>query len=261
MSKGGILPYDAYNREERALCAHLFRLLHEGLDRRAGSPLGHFLAHLAGSGLAFRNGVGVLANNRLENVSIYCEAALIRDAYHHAKPETSPFMDALTLLIMQQEGITACRLYSQLPEVLSNGSKTHPKQIRQKADAEGIALSPDERRVYGAMQGMFNAKPDLVIVLECALLVCEAKHTESFDDQQLQRTWNIAEVWARLLYTDLGYSDPPAYTVFKLGAAVFEPHIHWSAIARIANETYPPQDRTRIALNAGAELLRGRGWE
>ncbi len=36
--------YDTYNREERAACAHLFRLLHEGLaDEAASSPLADML--------------------------------------------------------------------------------------------------------------------------------------------------------------------------------------------------------------------------
>ena len=84
-----------------------------------------------------------------------------------------------------------CRLYSELPEPLNDGRLTHPKQIRQKATAENIQLSENESKVYGAMQGMFNAKPDLVITIDNILLVCEAKLTESFDEGQLRRTSNM----------------------------------------------------------------------
>lgn len=248
--------YDYYNREERAICAHLFRLLHERLDDKSSSPLGKFLEKLSNRNLTFKNGNNSLTNFRFDNTAIYCEASIIRDAYQNAKPDTNPFMDSLTRLIMKQENVSDCRLYSQLPEPLNNGKQTHPKQIRQKATAESIQLSEGESKVYGAMQGMFNAKPDLVITIDNILLVCEAKHTESFDEEQLKRTWNIAEVWATLLFKDIGFTEPPTFSVFKLGGATFKPHINWSDISEIADLTYNENDRTRIAIRAGTELLK-----
>ena len=248
--------YDYYNREERAICAHLFRLLHERLDDKNASPLGQFLNKLSGQNLIFKNGNSSLTNFQFDNVALFCKASIIRDAYQNAKPDINPFMDNLTRLIMKQENILECRLFSELPEQLNNPRQTHPKQIRQKATAEGIQLSENESRVYGAMQGMFNAKPDLVITIDNILLVCEAKHTESFDEEQLKRTWNIAEVWATLLYKHIGFIDMPTYSVFKLGAATFHPHINWTDISEIANQTYNNTDRTRIAILAGTELLK-----
>lgn len=253
--------YDYYNREERAICAHLFRLLHEHLDDKKLSPLAKFLNILSGQKLTFNNGNSSLTNFRFDNIALYCEASIIRDAYQNAKPDINPFMDSLTRLIMKQENISECRLFSQLPEQLNNPTKTHPKQIRQKATAIGIQLSENESKVYGAMQGMFNAKPDLVITIDNILLVCEAKHTESFDEEQLKRTWNIAEVWATLLYKDIGFTNPPTYSVFKLGSAAFHPHINWTDISEIAKHTYSENDRTRIAIAAGTELLKRTGHE
>ncbi|MBU1667718.1 hypothetical protein KKC13_04810 [bacterium] len=253
--------YDYYNREERAICAHLFRLLHEKLDYKSESPLGHFIEVLSKSNLTFKNGNSTLTNLRFDNISIFSEASIIRDAYQNAKPDTYPFMDDLTKIIMKQEKVSDCRLYSELPKPLNNGKQTHPKQIRQKATSEGIQLNESESRVYGAMQGMFNAKPDLVITIDNILLVCEAKHTESFDKEQLKRTWNIAEVWATLLYKDIGFSEPPIYTLFKLGGATFKPDINWTSISQIADKTYNENDRTRIAIKAGAELLKRQRLE
>lgn len=253
--------YDYYNREERAICAHLFRLLHEQLDQKQASPFGQFIDKLSKSNLQFKGNETTLGNLHFDNVNIFCEASIIRDAYQNEKPNINPFMDDLTKLIMKQENVIDCRLYSQLPEPLNNSRLTHPKQIRQKATSESIQLNESESRVYGAMQGMFNAKPDLVLTIDNFLLVCEAKHTESFDEEQLKRTWNIAEVWAILLYKDIGFTEQPNYTVFKLGGASFKPHINWTDIAEIAAKTYNEKDRTRIAIKAGVELLKRQRLE
>jgi len=253
--------YDNFNREERAICAHLFRLLHERLQDNEQSPLCQFLNILSNSNLIFKNGNSALTNLAWKNVAIYCEVSIIRDAFYSKKPNVNEFMDDLTRLIMKQEGVNECCLYSVLPGSLNNIKKTHPKQIRQKALTEGVQLSADELNVYGAMQGMFNAKPDLVITIDNVMLVCEAKHTEKFDDDQLERTWNIAEVWSKLLYKELGFSEPPVYSVFKLGESTYKPHISWTDIAGIADRTYGENDRTRIAINAGVDLLKKLGLE
>jgi hypothetical protein len=257
-----MIDYDYYNREERAICAHLFRLLHEQLDQKRDSPFGQFIDMLAKSNLYFKGTEKTLENLRFDNINIFCEVSIIRDAYKNKKPNNiNSFMDDLTRLIIKQENVNDCRLYSQLPEPLNNIRLTHPKQIRQKATSIGIQLKEGESRVYGAMQGMFNAKPDLVLTVDNFLLVCEAKHTKSFDDEQLKRTWNIAEAWATILYQDLGFTEVPNYTVFKLGGGKFNPHVNWTAIAEIAEKTYNEKDRTRIAIRAGVELLKRHSLE
>jgi len=243
--------YDNYNREERAICAHLFRLLHEKLELKEKSPIGQFL-----NKLALQNHNINLTNLRYDNIGIFCEVAIIRDAFQNFKPSVNRFMDDLTKLIMQQEKIQECRLYSQLPEVLSNPKLTHPKQIREKAKSEGIQLTQNESQVFGAIQGMFNAKPDLVITIDNKLLVIEAKFTEAFDEVQLKRTENIASVWAKLLYNDFGFKVEPEFFIIKLGAMKFEPHINWTDILQIAQKTYGENDRSLIALKNGVELLK-----
>ncbi len=248
--------YDNYNREERALCVHLFRLLHEQLYNKQSSPLGQLINKLASRNLTFKNGGGNLATLHYDNIGLFCEVAIIRDAYQNTKPTINPFMDDLTRLVMKQEGVSDCRLYSQLPEVLRDPKVTHPKQIRHKASAEGVRLSEAEGKVYGALQGMFNAKPDLVITVDNKLLAFEAKFTEAFDEQQIKRTWNIAEVWTTLLYKDFGFAEQPEYTVIKLGAASSSPHINWTDILDIAKHTYVENDRTRIAITAGVDFLK-----
>lgn len=253
--------YDYYNREERAICAHLFRLLHEKLDDKLSSPLGQLINMLSKSNLKFKNGTISLTNLRFDNIAIYCEASIIRDSFQNSKPNILPFMDDLTRLIIKQEGVSDCRLYSELPEPLNNSKKTHPKQIFLKAISQGIPLNNNENKVYGAIQSMFNAKPDLVITIDNLLLVCEAKHTEKFDELQLKRTWNIAEVWASLLFKDFGFNQQPIYSVFTLGSAKYLPNISWNNIHEISEKTFKENDRTRIAIKAGLEILNRMGYD
>ena len=227
------MDYDKYNREERYICSHLFRLLHEPKDSYRG--LQTFLGRTA----------------PLTSFRIFSEVALIRDAFHARGADATPFMDGLVRLIMRQESVEECRLYSELPEHLRDRTKTHPKQIKHKA---GSQLSPKEERVYGSLQAMFNAKPDLAICLESQLLVYEAKFTLDFDLAQLPRTTNIAEVWANLLYADLGFSAIPSVDVMKLGLSKVSPDISWEYIYKITESIYPEGDRTRTALYNAARF-------
>lgn len=105
------------------------------------------------------------------------------------------------------------------------------------------------------MQGMFNAKPDLVITIDDKLLVFEAKFTEPFDEVQLKRTANITEIWSKLLFNDFGFSTQPVSFIIKLGPRKFNPNISWTEIKNIAKETYGSNDRTLISLTKGVELI------
>ncbi|MBS4028827.1 MAG: hypothetical protein KGZ58_09330 [Ignavibacteriales bacterium] len=218
--------------------------------------MGKLISKLEKLRLVFKNGSGSLENLHFENIGLFCEVSIIRDAYQNVKSNVNPFMDDLTRLIMKQEKVSDCRLYSQLDKPLNDISKTHPKQIRQKAIWENIHFSEDENKVYGAMQAMFNSKPDLVITIDNKLLSFEAKFTEPFDVEQLKRTWNITEVWATLLHKDLGFSKQPEFTVAKLGARKFNPDINWTDILDIAQQTYSINDRSLIAIKSGVELLQ-----
>jgi hypothetical protein len=251
-----ITNYDKFNREERAICSHLFRLLHENLDNKDISPFYKFIRILSEKPLQFNKGLRNIGDAKYQNIAIYNEVAIIRDYYHQNKQNVFDFMDNLSRLIMIQENISSdCRLYSQLDDILKNPRLTHPKQIRQKATEKHIELSESEKVVYGAMQGMFNAKPDLVITLDNLLLVFEAKFTEKFDNAQLGRTWKIANVWSELLFADFGFSNKPDFAVIKLGASKNDSDITWEEISKIADETYSENDRTRIVLNQGHSFL------
>ncbi len=225
--EGHMYKYDEYNREERFVCSHLFRLLHE--------PHNDYRA--------LRD---VLGQTDFKGpFKIYAEVALIRDAYFVRKPNHHDFMNRLVEIVMKQEEIQDCRLYSDLPSPLNDESRTHPKQIKQQADD---ILSPEEMKVYGAIQGMFNAKPDLTICWGEHLWVYEAKFTLDFDRSQLKRTENIANVWATLLYGDIGFQCVPKVRVLTLGFKKFSPDVSWEEIANIAANIYPKTDNTRIAL-------------
>lgn len=247
--------YDDYNREERSLCSHLFRLLHEKLaDQPQASALNRFMGLLAKKIDAIK-----LDKLRYTNIGIYTEVALIRDAYFVRKDNVDSFMNGLTKLIMAQEGVTDCRLYSELPTELCNPRLTHPKQIRQKAKERGVHLTPDENRVYGTMQAMFNAKPDLVITIDNLLITFEAKFTQKFDDEQLSRTQNITHIWAsELLFSDLGFTSPPKTILAKIGASGYSPDITWDDVFEIQQHFFGPNDRSYIAFQSASRLLKDR---
>jgi hypothetical protein len=234
--------YDAYNREERALCFHLFRLLHEKLTSNPKESGLYKLIEKLATRKKFKDGdTGNILNElRFDNMAIYAEVALIRDRFENLKPEktaANEFMDGLVTLVKGQEKRPECRLYSDLPEILRDYKKTHPKQIKAKAEKEKTNLNPDEMKVYGAVQAMFNAKPDLAITIDNYLLVFEAKFTEKFDDAQLIRTGKIAQVWASdLLFRELGFKNAPTYTVVKLGLKESDSDITWRDIWGIAEK-------------------------
>jgi hypothetical protein len=219
--------YDSYNREERYICAHLFRLLHEPADHYR--PLREFIGDRVD----------------IDGFRIYVEVALIRDAYHARRCDPVTFVNALVQLVKEQEEVTTCRIYSELLIDLRSPKKTHPREIRLKGQGR---LTKDEQKVYGAIQGMFNAKPDILICVGQSLFVYEAKLTLDFDQTQLARTQNIAKVWAKLLHRDLGFLAEPQVEVRTLGLKRHNPTVSWEKVREIADGIYMEQDRTRLAL-------------
>ena len=227
--------YQKYNREERNLCAHLFRLLHEPVDDHRALRL-------------------FLNCEHIDSFALYCEVALIRDAYHARKPHVKDFLDNMLKLIGVQKNCSDFRLYSQLPHPLNDPQLTHPGQIRQKAKTSHIELSKCEDKVYGSLQAMFNAKPDLAVCLPDKIIIYEAKFTLGFDEEQIARTKNIGKIWSQLLYKDLGYDHPAPVEVKTLGLDKFNPEISWSKILEIAQKIYPNFDKSLLAFTHAIEM-------
>lgn len=248
------MDYDSYNREERSICSHLFRLLHEKLDTPKSSALNEFLRVLA-------NRIEAINPDSLQftNIRIYTEVALIRDAYFARKSAPGNFIKALTELVMKQESVSACRSLCDLHPEIDDPNRTHPGQVRQKAKRLNVELTSEENKVYGAIQGMFNAKPDLAITIDNLLIVFEAKLTEDFDAVQLQRTKNIADVWSKLLGADLGFERLPEVVIAKISAAKFCPDISWNEIFELQSHFFKPGDRSYIAFCNGLQLLTSLG--
>ncbi|NOX45427.1 MAG: hypothetical protein GXO89_00435 [Chlorobi bacterium] len=233
--------YDKYNREERAICSHLFRLLHENLDLKKNSSLGQFLEILSRT----KDGIN-MTDLKFENIGIYSEVSIIRDAFKNRKSNIDSFMSKLSKIVVVQEGLNGFDINQILKEIKS----THPSKFKQRADTE------NKRKVFGTIQGMFNAKPDLAITIDNKLIVIEAKFTEAFDEVQMKRTRNIAEVWASLLYEDFGFTKKPEYDVYKLGAKKYRPNIKWTEVLDIARNTYRNGDRTLSSIENGVNLLK-----
>lgn len=102
--------YAKSNREERNLCAHLFRLLLS--DHPTYRPLQEFTD-----------------NKDLTEPRIFSEVALIRDAYYIRKPHVNDFLDELCQIIASQESIADYRLFSELPAVLRADSKINTAKV------------------------------------------------------------------------------------------------------------------------------------
>lgn len=226
--------YSEYNREERNLCSHLFRLLL--MDHPNYKPLKEFVG-----------------DDSIVNPRIFSEVALIRDAYHIRADKVS-FVDEMSKIIANQENLKDYRSYSDLPLVLREPNSTYPSQIRQKATKMDITLSSDELKLYGSMQGMYNAKPDLVICYNENLLIYEAKFTLGFDNEQLDRTNKIGEVWKKLLYQDLEFDAPPKITVLKLGLDKYKPDVSWTDILTIASKYLDDNDLSLLAIYNAVNL-------
>lgn len=225
-----VMGYLEYNREERDLCAHLFRLLLE--DQPHWGPLRRFL------------GMEAISTPR-----IYCEVALIRDTYHVRKSKAQDFLSQLCKQIAVQEEVDADDYikFADLPDKIRDPKITHPKQIKYKLEEAGKLISEADRKVYGSLQGMFNAKPDLAICSGNKLFIYEAKYTSSFDEAQMRRTMNIGQIWAEMLYTDLGFDEPPEVVVYKLGLKCFNPNVSWEQVYEIAHDHWGRDDfSTRV---------------
>lgn len=219
------MEYIVYNREERDICAHLFRLLLE--DQPNWGPLKDFLC------------VEEVADPR-----IFCEVALIRDAYFVRKPHADDFINKLCDLIAEQHQIKNYTSFYNLPENINNPEKTHPKQIRYKMKEMGILNSKEDATVYGSLQAMFNAKPDLTICYKNSLIIFEAKYTLGFDNEQLRRTEQIGEAWAKILYEDLGFETKPDLQIKTLGLSLFSPDVSWEDVHRISKKYLSEDDFT-----------------
>ena len=261
--------YDFFNREEIYLCSHLFRLLHENINSKDGA-LGRLLSILSSVKSKLYDEIVNFSGKSFENIGIFCEAALIRDKYKDLlemdkydklKPNVEDFMDNLVCLLMEHyKIIDDCRKYSELNE--KRLKTIYPGRIRQKAEDMGVHLSENEKMIYKEIQKLFYSSPDLLITIDNYLIVIEAKFTQSFSKDQLNRTKLIAEIWAKLLYKDLGFCSSPNYIVYKLGKMCKHADknkgadISWDNIYEIAQEFYPEDDRSLIAFERCLEHLK-----
>ncbi len=253
--------YDNYNREERSLCAHLFRLLHEKLELGAESPLGRFLTRAG------------IAPPTFHSACIYAEVSLIRDAYLYRKQLSAsssndyiaPFLDEMVRLIAQLEGCSQYVLYTNLPRPLNVPASTHPRQIHDKIVSKTKlnpprAFSNEERKVFKLMKEIFLTRPDHAIAVDGALVVVETALAMPLTSERMALTRKIAHVWANLLYPDFGFEQPPQWRVCSLSRIPLQkneqqPDMTWFDIREIARATYPATDRTVIALNAACDWM------
>lgn len=223
------LDYMSYNREERDICSHLFRLLLD--DQSSWEPLCEFIG-----------------TDSVTIPRIFTEVALIRDAYYARKPNTDDFVKSLCDAIACLNGVNTYTQFCDLPDWARDPNQTHPKQIKHKLQEAG-KLRVDDKTVYGSLQAVFNAKPDLAICTGNTLLIYEAKYTLAFDQTQLERTEQIGAIWSELLFRDLGFDTPPRVVVRKLGLQRYNPDVSWEQVHKIALAHWGESDFSTIVFS------------
>ena len=72
-------------------------------------------------------------------------------------------------------------------------------------------------------------------------IIIEGEHLD-FDEIQLKRTKEIAEVWQKLLYRDLGFTNEPDIEMRKLGLKKYKPDISWEDVYNIAVQFWGQDD-------------------
>src|SRR5690606_24102012 len=101
--------------------------------------------------------------------------------------------------------------------------------------------------IYNTLQSMFNAKQDLAVCEGNNLFVFEAKYDTAFKEDQVRLTNQIAQVWSKLLFRDLGFDEIPNVHVLKLGREKFKPDVSWEYVYEISKEFFGEDDfSTRV---------------
>lgn len=249
--------YDRYNREERALCSHLFRLLHEPApSAELEPPIVQFARLLIDNReIEWIGDPNLSPKADWQQVRMYSEVALLRDAYKDrlTRAEHDEFMDEIVAEVSRIENVNDCISWSELMAQQTKG-RIHPRRVLNTLENRGLSsLIDGNQAVYCTIQSMFNSKPDMALTFNGHLVLIEAKFTQKRDGKQIALARKIVRVWASILYEDLGFAElPKAYAVATLGA--HKDDITWSDVANIADQYYNENDISRRAFRYAVDL-------
>lgn len=225
--------YDSYNREERAICSHLFRLLLNSLHAEPDHQFFRaFLKCISASSRSDPRLTALLVargDQLSQGARVYSEVALVRDVVATGKLSRKQ-LDAHC-----REHNDRCRL--------------HKAQCTSDCDKCEPLWEPRQ---------LLCVKPDIAIVLADLLIVIEAKFVLDFDDEQLKRTKSLVAVWRDLEtpMAALGLAPTADAFVLELGCKSRNPHIDWQTLADLAKESFGTGDPSVAALKYAQELLR-----
>lgn len=249
--------YDRYNREERALCSHLFRLLHEPAPAaELEPPIAQFARLLTDNQeTEWIGNPNPSPNTDWQQARMYSEVALLRDAYKDrlTRSEHNEFMDQIVAEVSRIENVNDCISWSELMAQQTKGH-IHPRRVLNTLKNRDLSsLIDGSQAVYCTIQSMFNSKPDMALTFNGHLVLIEAKFTQKRNDKQIALSKKTVRVWASILYEDLGFAEPPkAYAVATLGA--HKGDITWSDVANIADQYYSENDISRQAFRYAMDL-------
>ena len=216
------MSYDNYNREERALCAHLFRLLQNSIHSDPElNFFERFLANVAPDNGGLRRDIDKLSGDDLRKARVYVEVALMRD-------------------VVAQEKICESQLARYCDE-------SCPPERRWSKPQQIISVKPDLAIVL----------PNLLLVVEVKFTSPftpkQLKRTEC-----LVEVWREAADGAAFKALGLAVTAP-AYVVC-IGSKEFAddfdyPYADWQALSTNASALFPGSDPSVLALQSAAAFL------
>ena len=186
-------------REERHYCTHLFRVLCEGLGAKDGP--------VALKALLEELDLTISVTGEIANAAVYTEAAVFRDVYFASKDKNA-FLEQLydrflRLIGPQYKGNIATPLRpSQVRERIGTA---HPAKYQYLVKEPTFELQ--DVLFYREVGALFNAKPDMLIVLPKRMIWIEAKYRSPFTASQLQRMDNIGHLCCSDLFADYFAAD------------------------------------------------------
>ncbi len=240
--------YDKYNREERALCSHLFLLLHEGLN--SDDPSKSFL------GLTLK----CLDKNLRSRTTPINKQNDILEALAH--------IDVTQAVIFSEVAVLRDALFQDDDETRITEAKRLLGEYVQALNSE--ARDGKENKSVWTYQGLISAKPDLILAFPNLLLVFEAKYTTRIDAAQLSRTRDLVRAWgefplpssgypnslARTILQDLGVDPTSPIVVLTLSDERDSPDLSWQDLFGVMKECWPTRtDRAQIAFESAIALL------
>jgi hypothetical protein len=230
--------FGAIFREERYYCNHFFRLLCERLSTSPeDSGLGKVLSLLS---------IPRQSLQAIEGAEIYTEVACFRDVFFAAEDKDrflEELFDQFHPMLLEQYGprIANAQRPARIRELLG---RVHPSKYRDLIKQP--RFDDCDVLFYRELGALFNAKPDILILLPDLAIWIEAKFSSAFSSFQIRRMSLIGALCEKELFANY-FNHRQSYIVL-LGSEVRHSKariiegcafISWEKCASIAEQIFP----------------------